>query len=58
MNKEGIKNYHKMMNMYETLLIAMKSDEKINEAIIETGSVIFREMQMFCVNHVGFLEEY
>lgn len=56
MNKNGIENYHKMMNMYETLLIAMKSDEKTNEAFIETGNIILREMQTFCVNHVGFLE--
>lgn len=62
MNKQAITEYNSIMNTFEVILLAMKQmqseNNKIAQAsIIEASERLFKDLQLFCVNNVGFIEE-
>lgn len=62
MKKEGITEYNSIMNTFEVIILAMKrmQDEKnkiAQDSIIEVSERLLKDLQRFCINHVGFIEE-
>lgn len=62
MDKKAIAEYNSIMNTFEVIVLAMKrmQDEKnkiSQDSIIEVSERLLKDLQRFCINHVGFIEE-
>lgn len=61
MDKDAITEYNSIMNTFEVIVLAMKrtQDEKnkiCQDCIIEVSEKLLKDLQRFCINHVGFIE--
>lgn len=62
MDKKAITEYNSIMNTFEVIVLAMKrmqdENNKISQdSIIEVSERLLKDLQRFCINHVGFIEE-
>ncbi len=61
MNKEAIKEYYNILNMFKVSLYALKWLEQggkgYYEAVCSQNEYLLTKLLIFCVNHVGDLED-